>query len=93
MKFRPTDRELVRISDHYPHPRTSTYKPYKRPMDDEACDAFLQKLKANPVRTGVEWLMCPEPQVMTNEIKTVQDILSSKEFGDASDKKEFFLKV
>ena len=69
MTFRPTDRERVRMSYIYPHPRTSIDKPYKRSMDDEACDSFLQKLKANPVQTGVEWRMCPEPLVLTNEIK------------------------
>ena len=93
MKFRATDREIVRVEDLYPRPKPS-YNPTKRAMNDDDKKIAYQRLRSNPnVRTGTEWLLSPEPEKVVNIINTIDDIVNSAEFIMSENKPEHFLKV
>ena len=92
MKFKATDREMVRIRDLYPI--NKDYMPTKRKMTDEDREWAYKKLRENTkVMTGVEWLLSPEPETDDGIVVTVDDILGSEAYKNSTSKQDYFLEV
>ena len=89
MKFKATDREMVRIRDLYLIKKG--YMPTKRMMTDKDREWAYKKLRENTkVRTGVGWLLSPEPKIDDGVVVTVDDILGSEAYKNSTSKPEYF---
>ena len=92
MKFKATNREMVRIRYLYPINKKG-YMPIKRTMADKYREWPHKRLRENTkVRTGVEWLLSPEPETDDGVVVTVNDILCSEAYKNSTSKTEYALR-
>ncbi|XP_072394135.1 uncharacterized protein [Diabrotica undecimpunctata] len=90
-KRKAVDIETVtKIRDIY-EPKRSNYVAVQRTANQEEIENFKEGLgHANP--TGFAWLLMPEPLPEANLLPSIDTILFSESYMNASDKEEFFLK-
>lgn len=67
------------------YPPTKEYNPLKEEIREEDCASFYNDLKTCGQFTGLAWLLSPEPvqREVNLPIKSVEDIIISKEFVDS----------
>ena len=75
----------------YPSPKE--YNPFKEDLSEADRASFYNDLKAYGQFTGLGWLLSPEPVNNINDlpIKTVEEIILSKEFVDSGLSLDFLL--